>query len=198
MSILIEPYLFILPLLDRLGCGGIVLATDGEVMAINQSAGRIVGSELDLAPQQVVDLPSTGREVLKRLLRRTNKRFRIDGGSWAVIPRQGRRPLVLDTLLLPAGASGRAHTALILIDFDEDLQANENALSRIFSLTPAEANLARLLHLGLSPPQIAEALAVRISTVRSHLASIYRKTAVSGQVDLVALMSRLSVLGASE
>lgn len=53
-----------------------------------------------------------------------------------------------------------------------------------FGLTAAEARLAACFAGGCSPKQAASDLCVSLSTVRTHLRAIYRKTGTSGQVDL--------------
>ena len=61
-------------------------------------------------------------------------------------------------------------------------------LTTTFGLTPAEARLVVLMVNGSTPEDCARELNVKISTVRSQLVSIYGKTAVSGQADLVRLV----------
>jgi len=52
-------------------------------------------------------------------------------------------------------------------------------------LTRSEFQVCYLIHEGRMPESIAETLHVKKSTLRSHMRSIYQKTGVSGQVELV-------------
>lgn len=52
-------------------------------------------------------------------------------------------------------------------------------------LTRSEFKVCALIHEGHLPADIAKALNVKTSTLRSHMRSIYLKTGVSGQVELV-------------
>lgn len=52
-------------------------------------------------------------------------------------------------------------------------------------LTRAEFKVCLLIHEGRMPEDIAGALNVKKSTLRSHMRSIYNKTGVSGQLELV-------------
>ena len=60
-----------------------------------------------------------------------------------------------------------------------------------FRLTASETETLRLLGQGQSPAQIAQSRGVRISTVRSHLASSYSKTGTRRQGELLALVTRM-------
>jgi DNA-binding CsgD family transcriptional regulator len=58
-------------------------------------------------------------------------------------------------------------------------------LIQLYGLTPAEARVAHLLALELSPTEIAEALDVELCTVRTHLKMIRSKLDAESQTDLV-------------
>jgi DNA-binding CsgD family transcriptional regulator len=55
-------------------------------------------------------------------------------------------------------------------------------------ITRAEARLASMLADGISLEEVAEALLVSIQTVRSQLKSVFAKTGVTRQAELVALL----------
>ena len=61
-------------------------------------------------------------------------------------------------------------------------------LNTAFGLTPAETRLVQTLLAGHSPEECASLLKVKISTVRTHLLSIYTKTGATGQADLVRIV----------
>ena len=64
-------------------------------------------------------------------------------------------------------------------------------LKKLFGLTPTEARIAQHLTSGDTPTQTAESLNIAISTARTHIDSIFRKTEVSRQTDLVRLLVQL-------
>ncbi|OWT61901.1 helix-turn-helix transcriptional regulator [Candidimonas nitroreducens] len=74
------------------------------------------------------------------------------------------------------------------IDGACDAQAR---LQNLFDLSAKEAELAMLLLTGCSLQEAAEQRAVRITTLRSQLASLFRKTGTARQGQLVALLARL-------
>ncbi|MDJ0629608.1 MAG: helix-turn-helix transcriptional regulator [Rhodobacter sp.] len=59
----------------------------------------------------------------------------------------------------------------------------------VFGLSRAEFRVCNLLRKGLKPNQIAEELGISITTVRSHLSSIYAKTETSGQLGVLHKLS---------
>jgi DNA-binding CsgD family transcriptional regulator len=68
-----------------------------------------------------------------------------------------------------------------------------DAVSMLFELTPAEARVFELIALGSSIGQIAGALSVAQTTIKTHLASLYSKTDRHRRADLVRLAGELGV-----
>jgi DNA-binding CsgD family transcriptional regulator len=66
------------------------------------------------------------------------------------------------------------------------------AVAAVFDLTAGEIRVAERLLMGRTPAEVAEDLALAMSTVRSHLASIFAKTGTSRQSDLVRLATQLA------
>ena len=64
-------------------------------------------------------------------------------------------------------------------------------LQQLYGLTGAEARLAEHLFAGQTPEQAADSLRIKISTARTHIAQIFRKTDVRRQSDLIGLILRL-------
>lgn len=85
--------------------------------------------------------------------------------------------------------SGGAMKALILIaDPEARLRRQAERLHRLYGLTPAEANVVVELARGGDRAAIAERLGTSIPTVRSQLTSIFDKTGVRRQADLVRIL----------
>ena len=73
---------------------------------------------------------------------------------------------------------------------DPDLQdsTSQQSLRQLFDLTPAEARLATLLARGLSLAEVSETQGISPHTARAQLKSIFAKTGVSRQAELVRLV----------
>ena len=66
--------------------------------------------------------------------------------------------------------------------------ASEAVTKQLFNLTKAETALAMELTNGLSLEEAAEALNIRRNTARAHLRSIFSKTGVRRQTELVRIL----------
>jgi DNA-binding CsgD family transcriptional regulator/PAS domain-containing protein len=67
----------------------------------------------------------------------------------------------------------------------------ETVFATLYDLTPAEARLMHKIGSGMTPSAAAEALSVSEATVKTHLQRVFRKTDVSRQSELVALIDSL-------
>jgi DNA-binding CsgD family transcriptional regulator/PAS domain-containing protein len=74
----------------------------------------------------------------------------------------------------------------------------QEILRSLFGLTPAECRVALLLADGRPPREIGQTLGVSAYTLKTHLSSIYGKTSTSGQLQLLRLLSQLSINVAQE
>ncbi|MGE8321861.1 MAG: helix-turn-helix transcriptional regulator, partial [Pseudomonas sp.] len=66
--------------------------------------------------------------------------------------------------------------------------ASSGVTSQLYHLTPAETGLALELANGLSLEEASERLNIRRNTARAHLRSIFSKTGVRRQTELVRIM----------
>ena len=184
----------LLDALDRMGFGGVVLDTTGDVLLSNGSATRVLAA-LDLG--NGAGPPSDwSREAIKKLLRSGGStRFRLDEDAWVLIPgKENQRGLVVHAAPLANGAASGPHTALILIDLDEVPRPRAEALQTLFGLTSAEARLAVEVASGKSLEEVAKVVGRKVATARKQLASVFMKTRTNRQGELVALLARLAVL----
>lgn len=184
----------LLEALNRVSFGGIIIRTDGEIYAINDCAVRILIEELDIPQKSVEGRVAQGRLVMRSLLARAQVRFALNGDNWFVVHRPQRRPVVLHTVVLPDLKLEGPHTVMILVDLDTIPVCNDSLLQEIFKLSHAEARLAVLIPGGATVTEAAAALRVKVSTVRTQLASIYAKTGTRRQAELITLVGRLSIL----
>lgn len=84
-----------------------------------------------------------------------------------------------------AGATG-ARAASTRTDSATD------ALAARYALSPRETDVARLLLAGRNRPYIKDALFISTGTVNSHISSIYRKTDVNSQQELISLAESMA------
>ncbi len=118
------------------------------------------------------------------------------GGVIEFSTASGRAPAYLLVLPRPVPSSGGFQpAALVLVQGEDDVptQAHE-LLQNIYHLTPAEVRLAQLLLDGQSPNQVATSLHLSVTTIRTQLSAILKKTGAQRQSDLVRRLSPLTFL----
>jgi DNA-binding CsgD family transcriptional regulator len=137
------------------------------------------------------DLPRKRRPLV---LGKAGSRFRLENENWVVVSRDHRRPLAIHAVPIQPDALGGIHTALVLVDLEEAPEPNPSVLQKIFGLTAAEADLAIRVARGDTPAKISKQRETTVSTVRSQLASVFRKTKTTRQADLLSLIARVAIL----
>lgn len=172
-------------LLERLQTPLLVTDADGVVLEANPAATRRVekceGLWLDAAGRLAVRqggrwVPlarwkpelTSGREVALAL--------EVDGAA----PSQ----LVLRTM--PGTLDGDG--AWVLATVERLPMTRGDLLRRRYRFTRTQARLAEMLCQGMRPADAAQALGVKISTVRTHVGEMYGKTGTHSQGQLVALL----------
>lgn len=104
------------------------------------------------------------------------------GGSTMMIS-----PLVNSSADVISMKSKRSNGVLLLIyEWKSELNINEQQLKVYFALSNTEAKVCALLCCGDSLESIAKKLSREMSTIRSHIKSLYRKTGTNRQAELVA------------
>jgi DNA-binding CsgD family transcriptional regulator len=109
----------------------------------------------------------------------------------------GHPPYILT--VAPAGtdvaAYGRPLTMIVLADPDEN-SPSQRDLAEFFGLSRAESRLAVALLGGKRLGEVSTDFGVQITTLRTQLSSILKKTEVTRQVDLIRLLSSVPVISA--
>ncbi|MFT3759179.1 helix-turn-helix transcriptional regulator [Thauera sp.] len=187
--------------IGRLSVGTIVLDDGGRVLEQNLIARelleasdglKLVGGRLEAS------YPSDNRE-LQSLIRNAFVRQRPDGGDalMAASAMSVSRPsglvslgVVVEPVPSQEWAEGKGQPSVLVYirDATGKSLASTAAAKQLFNLTPAETALAMELANGLSLEEAAEALNIRRNTARAHLRSIFSKTGVRRQTELVRIM----------
>lgn len=184
--------------ISRLSVATIVLDESGSVLQVNPVAKEIleqadglklVGGRLEAT------YPSDNRE-LQRLVRNAFAREGEEGKTVAeamsVARPSGQVNLGLVVEAIPsldwAEGKGKPAAVVYIRDAVGKSIASEVVTKQLFNLTRAETALAMELANGLSLEEAAEALNVRRNTARAHLRSIFSKTGVRRQTELVRIL----------
>ena len=161
---------------------GRALLNQGEGLSLREGRlhieGRDINKELQQALTTIIRAQLHGETSVVRALRVPRSAGRSDLG------------LVIRPVPTSQWSEGQSSPSAAVFISDPDLQesTSRHILGELFALTPAEANLATLLARGLSLAQVSNVQNISQHTVRAQLKSIFAKTGVSRQAELVRLV----------
>lgn len=184
--------------IGRLSVATMVLDESGAVLEFNPVAREILDSNdgLKLVGGRLeATYPSDNRE-LQRVLRNASSLLGHGGEGTAeavsISRPSGQVSLGVVVEAIPsqelAEGKGRPSVVVYIRDALGKSLASSVVAKQLFNLTPAETALALELANGLSLEEAAEQLNIRRNTARAHLRSIFSKTGVRRQTELVRIM----------
>ena len=166
---------------------------NGQVMRLNRKAETLLGGDLKVTKSRLTSYDHNATAALDRALRS----LLWIGTTSAlmppvILPRRERRSILAYPVRLSSVSSSifaNCQAMLVLIDLESRPRPPHGALKVAFALTPAEARLAIKICSGESLDKLADELTVSRDTARSQLKSIFQKTGVHRQSELVALLA---------
>jgi DNA-binding CsgD family transcriptional regulator len=184
--------------LDRLPSGVMLLDKDGRVVLSNRSADLIValddGIRLESGRPRLSD-PQQDRgfqQLLVDSAQTRAERGRSYGKTLSVVRPSGRRSFasMIGPLLAPPPGTNLREAAAILFITDPDGSqiSTTEVLQGLYELTPAEAELLRLLAEGRSLEEVARQRGITMNTARGQLKQVFAKTDTRRQGELVRLV----------
>jgi len=184
--------------LERLTIGTLILDGRGEVIEISPAARAILRqhSGISIATGRVMlssphDATRLNRLIAQALEVRVEpnaemfvKALRIDTDPAAALG------LLIRAVPPPAWYQSEASPSVIIYvrRLDQSQLAPEEVVGQLFGLTHSEALLATLLADGFSLAEAAQKLNLTDSSVRTYSKTIYAKTGVNRQAELVRLV----------
>ncbi len=183
--------------MTQLMIGVVVLDQDGQVIDCNPAATailemkdglRVVGKQLEASyandnrklqglVRDALLHPHAAKMALTDAMSVTRPSGRL---SWG---------LIVQSISADPWTEGkqRPSVAVLVRDSEGQVHPPVRLAQQLFQLTPAETALAIELTNGLSLEEAAEALKIRRNTARAHLRSIFSKTGVRRQTELVRM-----------
>lgn len=193
----------------QLMIGVVVLDQNGQVLECNPAARGILDLEdgLRVVGRQLEATYANDNRKLQRLVRDALQR--PQGASIGLTEAMSvSRPsgeiswgVVVQSISPDQWTEGkqRPSVAVFVRDTEGKSQPPVRLAQQLFQLTPAETALAIQLANGLSLEEAAEALNIRRNTARAHLRSIFSKTGVRRQTELVRIfLNSVAWLGSGE
>jgi DNA-binding CsgD family transcriptional regulator len=182
--------------LDLLPLGIIFIGPKGKVVAMNCSATKIL-AERDgllgkfdvLAAELTAESSLLAKAILQATL--TSTGYGFAAGETVLVSRRVRPPLQISISPIRNSIIQTSKPICAVAFVHDPLRRQRPAqevLRALYGLTPAECRVALLLVDGLAPRKIAEMVGVTENTVRSQIKSIFAKTGVKRQVELIRLL----------
>lgn len=186
--------------LDAFGHAVIGLSDTGTILLATETARLLLDSADGLRIKDgrlVADLAEENSELQFRMREAAAKGTgfsRASSGAILVRRKSGRRALRLT--LMPFARTLFPHvTQLRVLVFVDDPSMKPvsrfDMLRMLFKLSPTEARLMELLASGIELATAADRIRITKETARFHLKSIFRKTGVRRQSELIRLMLNL-------
>lgn len=190
--------------MDRLAVGVLILDRAGNVVKCTDSARELL-SEADGLGLQGGRLRASysGEDRKFQQAIKVLTRAVVDGDTpetcgLSLTRPSGKRSLGI--LIQPiagaerAGPSSRPCLAIYLRDPSAVAEMRSELMRQLFDLTPAEAAVAGRLTAGLSLEDAASSLDISRNTARAHLRSIFSKSGITRQTELVRLLLSSAVI----
>ena len=166
--------------LDQIGVGVLLLGEDGRVQFANRRAEALLRAPQGQHPAWFSTLQQLDRQA--RRGHHTGQRLATAHGSLYAMTTPNHRAM--------GGSPHSPGTGAVIWLIDTQRDGGSLALAaRLFGLTPAEQRVLALLLEDQAPKQIAHALGIGVSTVRTQLSSLLQKTGTRRQQDLLRLMA---------
>ena len=184
--------------MDALAAGVFVLEKSGKLLHTNRAGAAMLAARSPVAilRDQFIFVDGLATRTLRDACAAASVSWQALGGSGGAIPLAGRDgatymahllPLSQDNRTLIEAPAGGAFVLFIKRNDPADASAI-TAFARRFSLTAKETEvLGKIIDVG-GVPLAAEVLGLSATTVRSHLTSIFDKTGVRRQADLIQML----------
>jgi DNA-binding CsgD family transcriptional regulator len=188
--------------LDMLPTGIIFFGPKGEVVLMNRSAAALVAERDGLlatcAGLRAERLAESS--LLEKTIRQAASTLNGDclsAGGTVMVSRRSRPPLQVQISPINNARIVTSEPIAAIAFVNDPLRRQRprhEVLRALYGLTPAECRVALLLGDGHSPREIGQMVGVSFNTVRSQMKSIFFKTNVKRQGELIRLVLNHSVL----
>ncbi len=162
--------------LDRLPVAALVLDAEGSLLAMNRAAkDHFGGSAITSAVLRAARRALQGTEEAAATVEDPRRR----GGTLRLVS--------ADVAEEKAEGPSEKPSVVFVVSNDSPPPVDEADLVARFDLTKAEASVVALVAHGLANKEVGESMGLSVETVRSHLASAFRKTGARNRAGLAAL-----------
>lgn len=190
--------------MDRLAVGVVILDMSGRVIRCSAKASEALAARDGLQLQAGKLRAASAAEdrefqqAIKSAIRSAISGEPSRARGLALTKLSGQRNLGIIVQPVQGEQRGSAvpTVAVYLRDPEANADVESDLVRQLFDLTPAEAAVARRLTAGLTLEDTAQSLDISRNTARAHLRSIFSKSGITRQTELVRLvLNSAAVLG---
>ena len=189
-------YQAVLAVLDRVNVGLLLVRPNGNIIISNQTADEIIFDSpwIKLSKEGYLELKDSGSQVLlKKAIDEISSTASGQGNDtkrliMAAGPSDVNNILLEVTPLRDSEIElekGFYGALIMLVDPNREAVSNINALTLLYSLTPAESEIAEMISAGKSNKDIADERTVSPDTIKSQIKSLYLKTQSTNRAGLM-------------
>jgi len=177
-----------------------VVNSHGQVLMSNASAESLLRNQFVLADNGApLDVPYAPPGLLSRHIKLACGEVGTAFASGMLVANP-KHNVTIQILVTPLPAHNNLHrmtdqplALVIMHDAARMKTSSQIVLQQLFLLSPAETRLAAEILRGITMHEAAMHIGVELSTVRSQLKSIFRKTGVTRQAELVRMLSTMHI-----
>jgi DNA-binding CsgD family transcriptional regulator len=181
--------------LDALKLGVVLANADGRILYANRAAQEMVrdgGPLRDRGGVLRAENGAASAEISAAIRHAARGSGNGRTGLAVRLTELDHTPVVAHVLALAAGEPEPGAVAAVFINPAVDNGASAQDVAATFDLTPAETRVLDRLLSGSSVAKAAAELGVAATTARTHLDSIFSKTGVSRQSQLLRLAAQIT------
>jgi DNA-binding CsgD family transcriptional regulator/PAS domain-containing protein len=179
--------------MDQIATGMMLLDEGGNVLQMNRAAQKIIDDGgLSIIDGKLHIEDEDAAVELRRLIHEAgaSEERRKPSVMAALRVQNGAGAPSLSLLVrpLPAGAGGDAGSPIATVFLSRPEERHSippEIIQQLFGLTKTESSVTSLLAQGIGVEEIASRLGVSVYTVRTHIRSVFKKTGVSKQTELI-------------
>jgi PAS domain-containing protein/DNA-binding CsgD family transcriptional regulator len=179
--------------LEQVAIGVIIADGNGHLIECNAAAERILGLDDGILVrwgQLKTPRVFETSKLAKMIAAAAARQGESDADHMLVARNGGGAPYAVTVAPLSAGLSAyQQPLAMVLITNPDERRPSQKTLVELFGFSPAESNLAAALMRGHKLDRIARDRGVRITTVRTQLSSMLKKTGTERQADLIRILA---------
>jgi DNA-binding CsgD family transcriptional regulator len=187
---------------DSLAASMFLVDASGRIVHANAAGHKLLhaGDMLRTAGGRIIVTEASAQQALQDSLLAAERGDAAVGTKGIALPLTDRDGEAYSAHVLPLTSGARRATgiathavaAIFIHRAALNVQAPPELMAKRFRLTPTELRvLLAIVEVG-GTPEVAQALGVAESTVKTHLKRVYEKTSVGRQADLVKLFAAFS------